>query len=111
MTSHVDWLGDEVLAKAITASMEAIDVVTQAAADDAKANHWWSNRTGDLEKNTIAEPATTDGLEVRGRFGATLRRGGFYGLFLERRTPWLRPAADRTFPLLPLTIREKARWT
>lgn len=111
MLSRVEWLGSELLAKAARAAQEAIDVATEAAAEDAKKNHWWANRTGDLERNVIATPAKIEGPIVTGKFGSTLRQEGFYGLFLERHTPWLRPAADRNFPKLGYFIRKAVKWT
>lgn len=95
---RVEWLGKEIEARLIVKTIEAADVTLKAAADDAIQHHWWANRTGDLEKNTVAAPARLEGAVVRGKFGSSMRAEGFYGLFLERRTPWLRPAADRHFP-------------
>lgn len=110
--TRVEWLGDLIIEETVAKAKEAIDHVTKAAADDAKQNHWWSNRTGDLESNTFAEPATlTPEGTVRGRFGSSLRREGFYGLFLERKTPWLRPAADRHFRELRGVLKGLVRWT
>jgi hypothetical protein len=110
--THVKWLGDLIAEEATAACKVAIDEVTKAAAEDAQKNHWWSNRSGDLERNTFSEPATlTPEGTVRGRFGSSLRREGFYGLFLERKTPWLRPAADRNFKNLRRVLRGRARWT
>lgn len=110
--THVKWLGDLIAAEAIEAAKIAIDEITHAAAEDAQQTHWWNNRTGDLERNTFAEPAelTPEGT-VRGRFGSSLRREGFYGLFLERKEPWLRPAADRHFKNLKRVLRGKTKWT
>jgi hypothetical protein len=104
------WLGPEIMAKVTAAAIHAIDETTEAAAEDAKANHWWSERTGNLERNTFAEPAHFDGANVTGRFGSSMRAQGFYGLFLERKTPWLRPAADRHFRNLKSRLRG-LRWT
>jgi hypothetical protein len=109
---RVEWLGDLIVEETIVKAKEAIDHVTDAAAEDARQNHWWSNRTGDLERNTFAEPAklTPEGT-VRGRFGSSMRAEGFYGLFLERKTPWLRPAADRHFRELKGVLKGLVRWT
>lgn len=112
MATRVKWLGNLIAEEAIAATKLAIDDVTRAAADDAKQSHWWGNRSGDLERNTFSEPATlTAEGTVRGRFGSSLRREGFYGLFLERKTPWLRPAADRHFKDLRRVLRGKTKWT
>lgn len=107
----VTWLGDRILIKAAEACAAAIDVCTEGAAKDAAMNHWWSDRTGDLARNTINIPATLHGAEVTGKFGSSMRAEGFYGLFLERRTPWLRPAADRNFHKLPVLLRGMLKWT
>lgn len=104
MGARLTWRGPEVLAAVREATREAIDETTEEAAKDAAASHWWRNRSGLLEANIEHEPADRFGRTVRGRFGTT-RRQGFYGLFLERRTPFLRPAADRNFPRLAQRIR------
>lgn len=111
MASAVVWLGERIEARMAAAAKVAIDEVTKAAAEDAAANHWWANRSGDLAANTFAAPAVIEGPRVVGKFGSSMRREGFYGLFLERRTPWLRPAADRHFRKLPARIRAGLRWT
>lgn len=105
MPSKVVWLGDEVKARMVEKALAAVSLTTKAAADEARQNHWWSSRTGNLEGNVISTPAVIEAGLVKSKFGATLRREGFYGLFLERRIPWLRPAADRVFPTLKATLR------
>lgn len=100
----VTWLGDRLIAKAVEVTKKAADETLQASVDDAKAHHWWANRTGDLEANTISTPAHFEGNVVKGKFGSSMRAEGFYGLFLERKTPWLRPAADRHFPEFKLRL-------
>jgi hypothetical protein len=109
----VTWLGEEVMAKIVVATKESIDKTTEAAAKDAQESHWWQKRTGNLERNTFAEPAQVSVVkgEIRGRFGSSMRAEGFYGLFLERREPWLRPAADRHFRELKLRLKGAVRWT
>jgi hypothetical protein len=110
--THVHWLGSLIGEEAIAACVAAIDETTKAAAEDARKTHWWGNRSGSLERNTFNEPAvlTPEGT-VRGRFGSSMRMEGFYGLFLERKTPWLRPAADRHFKNLKHALRGKTTWT
>lgn len=108
--TRVEWLGNWVEAKVVAATKAAIDETTNAAAEDAKEHHWYANRTGSLEKNTFAAPAVIEGPRIVGKFGSSMRREGFYGLFLERRTPWLRPAADRHFHELPVRIRAGLKW-
>lgn len=100
------WNGDKVRRRVNLAAKDAIDETLEQAAKDAQGNHWWANRSGSLEGNIVVEPATVDARgQVSGRFGTSLRRAGFYGLFLERKTPFLRPAADREFPHLGRRIR------
>jgi hypothetical protein len=100
------WFGDEISKRIRDASAAAIDEVLEVAAKDAEEQHWWNRRGGHLEEETIAEPAIKGREIVAGRFGTT-RRKGFYGLFLELREPFLRPAADRSFPALPAVLQEK----
>lgn len=101
----IEWHGPAISAKVRRASMAAIDEITGEAAEDAAGSHWWANRTTNLEaqiKNEDAQPTTRG---AKGKFGSTRR--GFYGLFHERRTPFLRPAGDRNFPKLAAAIRKR----
>jgi len=98
------WFGERILERKLETARLAIDEITEEAAADAQGSHWWKNRTGNLEGHIISEPAKREGSVVTGKFGATSREA-FYGLFLERRTPFLRPAADRTFPRLAARMR------
>lgn len=113
MPARMEWLGGVVAERVALAAAAAIDEATHAAAEDAKASHWWQARRGSegLEGHIVAEPAKLHLNMVEGRFGSSLRAGGFYGLFLERKTPFLRPAADRNFPKLPGLIRGRTKWT
>lgn len=108
--SGLHWRGSEIKAAAPEVARAAIDEVTKAAAEDAAHEHWWNARRGErgLAGQIEHEPAVTIGTETVGKFGSTARRG-FYGLFLERREPWLRPAADRVFPTLARVISAKWR--
>lgn len=106
----VQWNGARVLERVAHATQQAIDDATREAADVAKTGHWWHPRTGNLERQIVTEHAHRHGNTITGRFGATYSgiegvRSGFYGLFLEYRTPWLRPAADLVFPTLAAKIR------
>lgn len=98
------WYGNEVRAAVTRAELLAVNETTDAAAREAEQDHWWENRSDRLESNTISDRARVDGLGVVGRFGTT-RRGGFYGLILEYKQPFLRPVADRIFP----TVHERLR--
>lgn len=107
MSARLDWRGDQVFARVMDAAREAIDETTKEAARDAQGSHWWAGRSGRLEGNVINEAAVRRGRRVvSGRFGST-KRQGFYGLILERRRPFLRLAADRTFSHLSARIRRK----
>ena len=100
------WYGDEILRKVQRASTEAIDEVLAESVRDARSSRWWQSESGRLEANIVQEKAEATPRGARGRFGTT-QRGGFYGLFLERRRPFLRPAGDRTFPRLAAAIRKR----
>lgn len=113
----VEWLGKELKSKIEAAEKAALDATTEAAAKRAEENHWWRNRTGNLEANIESVPATmNDAGQLEGKFGVTgpssptwiekEGKSGFYGLFLERRTPFLLPAYDEEFPELPRRIKE-----
>jgi hypothetical protein len=102
------WYADRVLAKVNRATLAGIDDTLEKSVEDAKANHWWQSREGTLEANIVREPAQRTSRGARGEFGTTSRQA-FYGLFLERRMPFLRPAADRTFPLLKKAIQDRMR--
>lgn len=99
-----EWNGPEISAQILAASVEAIDELTGEAADLAEHDHWWTNRTDQLEQETISEPARAYVHVAVGRFGTTRRRG-FYGLILEYKRPFLRPIADSVFPQLAARIR------
>lgn len=111
MAARLTWHGKAVVARVLAASLEAIDDVTEQAAQDAQQNHWWRSRRGQagLEGEIVVEPASLVDGRPTGRFGTGLRRDGFYGLFLEQREPFLRPAADRAFPTLAKRIRKRLR--
>jgi hypothetical protein len=101
------WLGPKVLLDVMQATKAAIDETTDHAAKDASANHWWGERRGNLQSQVVNEPARPVGkLRLKGKFGTTAD-AGFYGLFLELRTPFLRPAADRHFRMLAHNIRRR----
>lgn len=115
MTSRarLDWNGDKLIERVAEAARASIDETLAEADTDASASHWWLNRTSNLELNIVTEDAKVEGLRVSGRFGTTtMRRGrrtGWYGLFLEYKTPFLRPAADRVFPTLAAKIARRLK--
>lgn len=111
--ARLDWNGDQLAARVREAARAAIDDTLREADADASMSHWWRNRTGNLELNIVTEDAEIAGDRVTGRFGTTRskkgERTGFYGLFLEYQTPFLRPAADRAFPTLAAKIKARLR--
>lgn len=109
MSGVTKWYADELKKKVRVASVLAINDVTSDARDDAKESHNWRSQSGRLEANIVNEPAQPTLTGARGRFGTTQRQG-FYGLFMERRYPFLRPAADRNFTKIAGAIRERLRW-
>lgn len=105
MTGHLTWHGDEISARLERIIPIAIDATTEEAVLYAKASHWWRSRKGRLQGEIANEPARRTGaFSWTGRFGSTQRRG-FYGLILEYRQPFLRPAAQATFKHLSDRIR------
>lgn len=103
----LDWQGDKVVERVLNATRESVDESTEEAARVAAGSHWWRSRTGNLDSQIVNEPAVRTGnTAVKGRFGST-RDKGFYGLFLERRNAFLRPAADSVFPRLVARIRSR----
>ncbi|MEQ8834275.1 MAG: hypothetical protein RIB67_07495 [Miltoncostaeaceae bacterium] len=109
MSAAVDWRGRELVARLTSAALAAATETVRAAAEDARSSHWWRSRSGRLQSNITAEPARivkgSPGV-ISARFGTTQRQG-FYGLFLERRTPFMRPAADRHFPQFAAKVRAR----
>jgi hypothetical protein len=108
MAYRLEWRGDAVVERVMRAAQAAIDDTTDEAAKDAEGSHWWGARTGTLESQIVNEPARRFGLRAVGKFGSTAKQG-FYGLFLEHRQPFLRPAADRNFRDLARRIKERIR--
>ncbi len=71
MPAVFKWNGDEVFEQVRLAAEAGIDRTLEAAADQAKHSHRWVSRTGLLEATIgVLEPAHSDGLVVRGSFGA-----------------------------------------
>lgn len=101
-----EWNGGAILDHIERISKLAIDETLEEAAEDAHHNHWWANRSGDLETQIKIEKAIRKKGQVVGRFGTTKGKG-FYGLFHERRRPFIRPAGDRHFPKLADRIRRR----
>lgn len=98
--SHMTWYGGEIANRATAALVPIVRNVTRAAAEYARRNHPWKNRTGDLELGIFAAEPKIEGDVVRGLWGAPSP-----ALYLEMGTvkmppyPFLRPAADATYRL------------
>lgn len=107
-----DWNGTAIVRRMERAARAAVNETVDAARDDALATHTWENRTGQLEEELISVHAAAGEGNPAASFGTTRRRG-FYGYFHEIGTiheiarPFLRPAADRTFPGLKLRIARR----
>jgi len=127
------WRGAEVMGKMARAQIFGINKTMAEAVEHAKRNHTWRNRTGTLEGSiSIAEFAHPVGTAVRGLWGS---KDAVYALIHELggkivpvgakrlvfqiggawRTaasvtiparPYLRPAADATYPRLAANIRQ-----
>lgn len=110
--TRLDWQGGRLLERVREAAREAVNETVDDAAEDARTSHPWVNRDGQLEEEIVTEHADAAEANPTARFGTTRRRG-FYGLFHEEGTvkeferPFLRPAADRTFPTLAEKIRRR----
>lgn len=133
MKSSVTWNGDAVKAGMRSAQIAAVNATMGAAVNHAKRNHPWKNRTGLLEGGiTIVDPAISIQTGVEGTWGVTdavqariLELGGIIvatkaaalaiplpggGVVFRKSVripamPYLRPAADATYPQLPTRIR------
>lgn len=110
----LNWDGDALLRRVRTAARVGVNETVDAARDDARVSHEWVSRRGQLEEEIVSEHADPADPNPTAFFGTTRRRG-FYGLFHEEGTtseferPFLRPAADRTFPGLAARIRRRLR--
>jgi hypothetical protein len=107
-TFRLKWNGPEILRLQEAKTIAAIDATTEEAARLAVTGRWWEARSAEgLVSEVKTQPARKVRSTISGRFGTTQRRG-FYGLFLEREQPFLRPAADEAFPNLYFRLAGKA---
>lgn len=132
----LQWFGPQVTAKMLAAQHFGVNKTMAEAVEHAKRNHTWQNRTGTLEGSiAIAEYAHRSGRGVTGTWGS---RDVRYALIHELggrivpkskprlvfqvdgewrnvasvripARPYLRPAADATYPHLAANIREGFR--
>jgi hypothetical protein len=101
----VVWNGKAIIAEVEARTRKAIDDITEETAKGIVAGRWWeSHSAAGLVSRVVTEPAKHDGVRIVGKVGTT-HRYGFYGLFLEREQPFMRPVADETFPHLAERIR------
>ena len=109
--ARVSWFGDRILAKALSASVAAVEETTQDAAQHAKTDHRWRDRNGALENAIDTLPVKVEGLFVKGEWGVEAGERVPYWADLEFGTvhmtarPFLRPAADATNPQLAGRLR------
>jgi hypothetical protein len=116
----MEWNGDAIEARVDRAVRAGIDDTTQDIDDDATVSHWWENRdlkryktpAGFLEREIVTTPSFVDGDRIVGRVGVRYSgepkvKTAFYGLFLEYKQPWLRPAFDRQAHRLAMHIRDR----
>ncbi len=116
MPTRTQWNGDIIVAHVEKELVAATNETLEATAEDMRTNHWWrAHRNGGrsgLEGQVRVQAARVVGDRIIGSVGATYsgqkgRFSGFYGLFLERRIPWIRPAADRNFPTFLARARRR----
>lgn len=133
-SKSLKWFGKRVSAKLRAAQKTGVNQTMAKAAQDAKANHDWNNRTGVLEGGIdIVDFARDEGDGVHGTWGvrdvayARIHEEG--GTIVPRNAealaipqpdggvafvssvtiparPYLRPAADREYPKLAKRIRK-----
>lgn len=100
------WRGAEISAAMRERTRVAIDETLELTAQEIVKGRWWeSHRASGLVSEVKVEEARIRGPIVSGKVGTTKRRG-FYGLFLEREKPFIRPAGDKVFPTLALRLRK-----
>lgn len=127
------WKGKALTERMRQAQILGVNATMSEAVKTAKANHPWQNRTGVLEGSIdIAEPAVPQGGGVAGKWGSkdvryalihelggvivpknaaalAIPQEGGGVVFVKSVTiparPYLRPAADTTYPLLADKIR------
>jgi hypothetical protein len=127
------WNGDAVLEKVRAAEKVGVNATMGAAVAEAKSSHAWQNRTGTLEGGIgIDDYAREDGAGVVGvwgvfdvvyariqELGGTITAKVAKALAIPQADgsvrfaksvtlpprPYLRPAADKTYPTLPERIR------
>lgn len=107
--AKINWRGTEIADKVAAAAALAVDQTTANATNHAKQNHPWKNVTGTLEGSLQMRPAIKEGDHLVGQWGSFAVN---YAIYLELGTrymhpyPYLRPAADATYPDLARRIRE-----
>ncbi len=133
MTQTLQWFGPQVAAKMVKAQIFGVDKTMSEAVIHAKDNHTWKNRSSDLEGSiSIAEKAHRVGNGIRGLWGSKDIRYALIhelgGKIVPKKAPklkfqiggswvtvdevtiparpYLRPAADATYPRLAANIRE-----
>ena len=103
------WQGKLVVGRLVEATKAAVDEVLSECVIAAK--QYVPVRTATLQGSIMAKPAKASGGGVSAQWGSFDVN---YSIYVELGTrymsarPYLRPAADRFYPHLEATIREKA---
>lgn len=105
-------------ARAARAQIRAVNRTMGESVESAQASHEWQNRTGILEGSIkIVSPAHREGNGASGEWGSVDvvyaaihefggQAGADHSVTIPPR-PYLRPAADRTYPKLPKYLRQE----
>lgn len=128
----LEWLGPAVTKRLARAQIQGVNATLAAAVNHAKRNHDWQNRTGTLEGSIgVQDFARAEGRGVRGNWGSRDARYALIhelgGVIVPKKAkalvfeiggevvrvmkvviparPYLRPAADATYPGLAGRIR------
>lgn len=114
MSRFIKWRGREVFNKVELAAARGIDRVMADSVVEAKDNHPFINRTGQLEGSIRIVDAALEAKTnvIVGRWGVV---DVLYARFVElgsdraKEFPFLRPAADNNYPNLAKFIRQEFR--
>lgn len=101
-----EWFGPELVAKKREEAVVMLNETAEEGAQLAIQGKWWTPRRGaeGLVGEVVVEPAELRMRILQSKFGSTMRRG-FFGLFLEKQQPWIRPAGDKAAAHLLARLR------
>ena len=99
---------DKTKSTVITAVAAAVGQVTIEIAEDAKTNHSFTNRTGNLENSIQPLPVKVDGSTISGGVNAGMEYAKFveYGTSKAAPYPFLTPAVEANKDNLTNTVAE-----